>query len=257
MDAKFAYAKAIIKEAGAYIKSRMTEDLTVEEKSDYTDLVTNIDKDTQNFLVSKINQAYPDDAIFGEENNLYHDVKDGEVWVLDPIDGTVNFIAQGRDFAVMIAYYEDGQGKFGLIYDVMEDRLYSGGGEFPVTCNERPLQPYQQKPLKRQLLGANGHMYAENFHGLADFADHLLGVRVLGSAGISMSRVLEGELIGYVSSISPWDYAAASIMGQRLGYITKTVTGEALDYQSRQPVMFIPLAESQVIEQLLADKSTT
>lgn len=253
MDAKFSYAKAIIKEAGAYIRSRMAEDLTVEEKTDYTDLVTNIDKDTQNFLVSKISQVYPDDAIFGEENNLYHDIKDGKVWVLDPIDGTVNFIAQGCDFAVMIAYYEDGQGKFGLIYDVMADRLYSGGGEFPVTCNDRLLPSYQSKPLKRQLLGANGNMYATNYMGVADLASHLLGVRVLGSAGISMSRVLEGKLIGYVSSISPWDYAAASIMGQKLGYITKTLTGEPLDFKSRQPVMFIPQVESQVIEKYLRD----
>lgn len=244
----------LIREAVAYVKKRMTEDLEIEEKSSFNDLVTNIDKDTQDLMVRRIQEAYPDDFILGEENDLYHDVKEGRVWVLDPIDGTVNFIAQGRDFAVMMAYYEEGIGKFGLIYDVSSDLLFCGGGPFQVTCNGQPLPAYQPRPLNRQLLGANGSMYANNYRGLANLASHLLGVRVLGSAGISMSRVLKGQLLGYFSSISPWDYAAASIMGEKLGYQLLTMTGEPLDYKSRQAVMFIPQAESDKIQSYLGSR---
>lgn len=248
---KFEFAQDLIRQAVTYVRNRMTEDLQIEEKTRFDDLVTNIDKDTQDFMVSRIQANYPDDYILGEENDLYHDVKEGHVWVLDPIDGTVNFIVQGRDFAVMIAYYEEGLGKFGLIYDVTGGNLYSGGGQFEVTCNGKPLSSYQNRPLFRQLLGANGRMYADNYLGLADFAQELLGVRVLGSAGISMSRVLEGQLFGYCSSISPWDYAAASIMGEKLGYELLTMTGEPLDYKSRQAVMFIPKAEVARVKKVI------
>ena len=108
-----SFAKEIIKEAGDFIKDSLSKTITVEEKTAFDDLVTNIDKQTQDLLVARIQSAFPTDHIFAEENGLVHDIKDGNVWVLDPIDGTVNFIVQQENFCVMIAYYEEGQGKFG------------------------------------------------------------------------------------------------------------------------------------------------
>ena len=115
MENKLIFAKEIIKEAGAFIKESLSKTITVEEKTAFDDLVTNIDKQTQDLLVARIKSAFPSDNIFAEENGLVHNIKDGNVWVLDPIDGTVNFIVQQDNFCVMIAYYEEGQGKFGLI----------------------------------------------------------------------------------------------------------------------------------------------
>ena len=115
MENKFQFAKNIIREAGDFIKSNMVKDLEIEEKTRFDDLVTNLDKATQELLIAKIKQAYPADHILAEENGVHHSITDGNVWVLDPIDGTVNFVAQGTHFAVMIAYYENGVGQFGLI----------------------------------------------------------------------------------------------------------------------------------------------
>lgn len=80
------------------------------KKNAFDDLVTNLDKATQELLITKIKQAYPNDNIMAEENNIHHPISDGNVWVLDPIDGTVNFVVQGANFAVMIAYYEMAKG---------------------------------------------------------------------------------------------------------------------------------------------------
>lgn len=124
MENKLSFAKEIIKEAGDFIKDSLSKTITVEEKTAFDDLVTNIDKQTQDLLVARIQSAFPTDHIYAEENGLVHDIKDGNVWVLDPIDGTVNFIVQQENFCVMIAYYEEGQGKFGLIYNVMADELF-------------------------------------------------------------------------------------------------------------------------------------
>ena len=205
MENKLVFAKEIIKEAGAFIKKSLSKTITVEEKSAFDDLVTNIDKETQDLLVARIKSAFPTDNILAEENDMVHNIKDGNVWVLDPIDGTVNFIVQQDNFCVMIAYYEKGQGKFGLIYNVMADQLFYGGGQFDVYCNDKLLSP----------------------------------------------KVLSGQILAYFSVIYPWDYAAASIMGKKLDYQLETITGELLDYSSRQAVMLVPKDRLEEIRDIL------
>ncbi|MBM7641841.1 inositol monophosphatase family protein [Streptococcus loxodontisalivarius] len=248
MESKLQFAQALVRQAGSYIRQHMSDDLAIETKSRYDDLVTNLDKDTQNFVVEAIQTAYPDDFLMGEENNLRHPIKDGNVWVIDPIDGTVNFIVQKEDFAIMLAYFEDGVGQFGLIYDVMQDKLYSGGPDLPLMMNDQTLEAFDNRPLTRSLIGSNGSMYAHNVSGISNLINQTLGVRVYGGAGISMAHVLSGRLLAYFSHLYPWDYAAAQIIGSQLGYELLTLDGEQVDYQSRQMVMFIPSAYKQTIQ---------
>lgn len=240
MDNKYQFACQLIREAGQFIRDRLSQDLEIEEKSGFGDLVTNMDKDTQDFLISRIKALYPTDAILAEENGVQHDIKDGQVWVLDPIDGTVNFIVQQDDFSIMMAYLEGGVGQFGLIYQVMADRLYSGGGQFPVLCNDQPLPAYQERSTQQALCACNSQMYAHNTSGVRDLLNTCLGVRMYGGAGVSMAKVLSGQLLAYFSNIQVWDYMAAVIMGESLGYCLLTLDGQEPDYQTRQQVMFIP-----------------
>ncbi|MGT2947814.1 inositol monophosphatase family protein [Streptococcus devriesei] len=251
METKFQFAKELIYEAGRYIRDNMTHDLVIEEKSRFDDLVTDLDKAVQELMVERIHSAYPEDHFFAEEEGLVSDIDDGCVWVLDPIDGTVNFIVQGCDFAVMIAYYENGIGQFGLIYDVMNDVLYSGGGQFEVRANDKPLPSFQDRPFKRSLIGANSAMCAQNIMGVADLGRQTLGIRGIGSAGLSICRILEGRFIAYFSNIAPWDYAAGSIMGEKLGYTILDLYGHKPDYKSRQMVMFIPKAKLKEIQKYI------
>ncbi|MFV8115169.1 inositol monophosphatase family protein [Streptococcus pluranimalium] len=249
MESRYHFAQGVIREAGQFIKNRMEDAFDIEEKTDQTDLVTSLDKECQALMISRIQEQYPEDHFLAEEDDVAHTISDGNVWVLDPIDGTVNFIAQRDHFAVMIAYYEDGIGKFGLILDVMQDILYRGGGEFPVFANEKALLPYEPRPLKRSLVGVNAQMYLENTAHIRDFTNTALGVRIYGGAGISMAQVMSGKLFAYFSNIAPWDYAAAIIMGEALGYQLLTVNGEKPDFTTRQKVMFIPKLETGMIQE--------
>lgn len=251
MKTKFNFAKEIIREAGAFVKSHMIQELDIEEKTRFDDLVTNLDKATQDLVIGKIKQAYPDDHIMAEENGVYHPVSDGHVWVLDPIDGTVNFIVQRDHFAIMLSYYEEGVGQFGLIYDVMGDTLYSGGGQLDVYANDKKLQPYQDVLLNRSLIGCNAMMFADDYHGIKELVQQSLGVRIYGGAGISMAYVLSGQLLAYFSHIQPWDYAAAKVMGEKLGYVLLTIDGKEPDFKTRQKVMFVPKAKLATIQQYL------
>ena len=213
LEKKFNFAKHIVLNAASYIKEHLNDQLQIETKSSPTDLVTQMDKEVQDNLVTWILEAYPADHILAEENGLRHSISDGNVWVIDPIDGTNNFVAQKADFAVVLAYFENGIGQFGVIYDVIGDKLYHGGGQFDVYCNEQKLLPYQDRPLNQFLMASNAGIFERNDWGIADLAKETLGVRVYGSAAISFSKVLSGQLLTYISYIWPWDYAAASIMG--------------------------------------------
>ncbi len=194
METKYAFARQIIKEAGLFIKSKMSEQLDIQVKTQFDDLVTNVDQETQQLLMDRIHQTYPCDAILAEENDVRHPINQGNVWVIDPIDGTVNFIVQGSQFAVMIAYYEQGIGQFGLIYDVMADQLLAGGGDFEVTLNGDKLPAYQEKPLERSLIGCNAGMFARNDRNLAHLIAKTLGVRVYGGSGTGLSQVQSGAV---------------------------------------------------------------
>ena len=106
-----------------------------------------------------------------------------------------------RIFAVMIAYYENGVGQFGLIYDVMNDTLYSGGGQFDVYMNDQKLPPFQDRPLNRFLVGCNANMFANNYHGLRDMIEQNFGSSCLWRCwyqyGSCYGRTIDGLLFIY------------------------------------------------------------
>ncbi|NQN53044.1 inositol monophosphatase family protein [Streptococcus suis] len=239
METKYRLAQSLVLQAGEFLKTHLHDELEIEEKENATDLVTQLDKLTQQFLTNQIKNEYPSDLIFGEEGGDVSSISNGNVWVIDPIDGTSNFIAQKNDFAIMLAYFENGIGQFGLIYDVMQDKLFHGGGKFPVFCNKERLACPSLSSISQTLLGLNAQLYAANKHGLADLANISLGTRSVGSAGIGFSHVLEGRLFAYASYLYPWDYAAASILGQGLDLSLLSLEAENPSFDKREHVILV------------------
>lgn len=201
-------------------------------------MVTNLDREVQEQILTQILSTFPKDHVLAEENDVRHDIKDGNVWVLDPIDGTTNFIVQRDNFAVMLAYYESGIGKIGVILDVMNDNLYWGDG-ISAYKNEAQIH-LTVKPLRQSLIGVNTYMYRTNAGGLLDLSHESLGVRAIGSAGIEYVNILEGKIWGYFSNLSPWDYAAGAVLIAPFGYITQQIDGRPLAFEGRQMMMSVP-----------------
>ena len=251
MKNKLEFAKQIVLEAGDYLRLHLHDDLMISKKTGPTDLVTQMDQQVQKDLVEKITHRYPEDRIFAEENGLRSPISEGSVWVIDPIDGTNNFVTQKEDFAVMVAYFEEGIGQFGLIYDVMRDHLFFGGKDFGVFCNDKELKPFQNRPLGDLLVASNVGMLKSNAWGMADLGAECLGIRVYGSAGISFTKILSGGILGYFSYIWPWDYAAAAIMGECLGYSVLTLEGKEPNYETLEPIMMVPTCKLDEIQPFL------
>lgn len=119
----------LLHQAGEIVKEELAQqDVVVSTKSSRSDLVTNIDKMVQNFLMSSLNVLIPNLKFLAEENGLT-ELSDfsGKVMVIDPIDGTNNMVLQQKDFCILLGLYEEKMGRCGFIYEVMGNHLLWGG----------------------------------------------------------------------------------------------------------------------------------
>ncbi|HFI0273591.1 TPA: inositol monophosphatase family protein [Streptococcus suis] len=251
MDAKYQFALTIVKEAGDFLLEHLDDQLEITAKTNPQDLVTHVDMAIQERLSQAILSHYSNDHILGEEGGDVSSIDTGHVWVIDPIDGTTNFIAQKADFAIMLAYFEEGKGIFAIIYDLMNDEILHGGANYPVKLNDQLLPAPQKKDFAYSLLGLNAKIYAENAYGLRDLAQQTLGTRSVGSAGIGFSQVLKGRLLAYASYIYPWDYAAAAILGQALGFSLLSLENDQPLYQGREYVLLVADANVEEVKRYL------
>lgn len=221
-------------EAADLIKQALANPFKVESKSGPDDLVTEVDKNTEAFFYQKIKETYPDHDFLGEEGTAEKiNSTDGIVWIIDPIDGTMNFVQQKIKFAISIGIFEDGVGKVGVVYDVMADEMFfaiQGEGAF---VNEVELVPGKDRPLNESIIGLNARWLTETHHPHANPLLALVrdsrSVRSYGSAAIELAYVAADRLDAYVSvNLSPWDYAGASILLEEMGYRLSSFTGKNL-----------------------------
>src|SRR5699024_6775211 len=115
----FVHAKKWVLEAGEEMRQSMYGDLSIETKSSPDDLVTSLDKQTERFLVHNIIKSFSIHFKLGEEGYADHiESLEETTWIIDPIDGTMNFVHQKNNFSISVRIYHDGQGEIGLVYDV-------------------------------------------------------------------------------------------------------------------------------------------
>ncbi|RWZ60742.1 inositol monophosphatase family protein [Halobacillus fulvus] len=244
-DEVFEQAKAWILEAGERIREQIDAPRSIETKSNPNDLVTEMDQNTERFFAEKIKAEYPEHFLFGEEGfGDEIEAVDGTIWIVDPIDGTMNFVHQKRNFAISIGIYHDGIGEIGFIYNVMEDILYSAKkGEGAFKNAERLSDLNDTRPLKESILALNTTwMLPENPHvdhkGIESLVKKLRSTRSYGSAALEFAFVAEGILDGYLTmTLMPWDYAAGAILVQEVGGVVTKADQEPLDLLHKTTVL--------------------
>ncbi|MTD38727.1 inositol monophosphatase family protein [Erwinia sp. CPCC 100877] len=221
--------------AAEKIRESLNNEVTISQKSGRTDLVTNIDKETQAFLIDKIREHYPEDRILAEEEGYSElDSLEGRVWIIDPIDGTLNFVMERENFCIMLGFYENGVGQLGFIYDVMQDELFWGGKGLGVYMNKKALRQPKNLELAEGLLGMNAYMYGKDINSAWKIGHESMGVRVSGCAGLEMIAMLKGNHIGYLSNLSPWDYAPGLVLLEEFGFKYAGINGDALRFSGRE-----------------------
>ncbi|RKQ37355.1 inositol monophosphatase family protein [Oceanobacillus halophilus] len=249
-------ARKWVEEAGEHIRRKINSPLVIDTKSNRNDLVTTMDRETESFFVTKIKETYPEHSIIGEEG--YGDKLDnlnGVVWIIDPIDGTMNFVHQKRNFAISVGIYFDGVGEIGLIYDVMEDNLYHAKRNDGAFKNNEKLSPLNNNVvLEDAIIGMNHFWLCDNHFveekTMQQFVRTIRGARTYGSAALEFAFLAEGIMDGYLAmSLSPWDIAAGIVIVNEVGGVTTNIEGENLDMLEKNPVLTCNLClQEKIIE---------
>lgn len=222
-----------ILQAGEMIREKIDAPLAVDTKSTPKDLVTEMDWEVEVFFAKKIKQFYPGHEMLGEEG--YGDrLTDtaGVLWIIDPIDGTMNFVNQKKNFAISVGIYEDGTGEIGMVYDVMNNQLYSASrGNGAYRNNQRLEQLDTQKKLHSSIICLNHHWLIPNKLIDEKYLHKLIkdvrGTRSYGSAALEFMHVAEGSSDAYISmGLAPWDFAAGRIILHEVGGLMSDIVGQ-------------------------------
>jgi len=242
----------ISKEAGSIIREGFGKKNVIEFKTDEGNLVTEIDKRSENTIINFIEKNYPKDSILAEEGNNKNGSSD-ILWVVDPLDGTTNFTHGLPIFGVSIGVTKKNEIIAGVVYDVMNDVVYSaekGSGAF---ANDKQIRVSSNDKLGRSLL-ATGFAYnvKENpqhtFEKFAAVTKSARAVRRLGSAALDICHVAKGIYDGFWEiNLSPWDVCAGMIISEEAGGSVTDFSGNEIDIYSKQ----ILVSNGKVTDRLL------
>lgn len=229
LDVAIAAADAVVPVLAA---DDARDDLGIDTKSSATDMVTAMDRWTEAAIVDTIRRARPTDGFIGEEG-ADEPGTSGVVWVIDPIDGTTNFIRDLPGFSVSIAARVDGVDSVALVHDPVRDERFTaiiGHGAF---CNGKPLSVSQPADLSRSVI-ATGFNYqppvrAEQAETLGEILPLVADIRRFGGAAIDCCYVAAGRLDAYYEvGVQEWDIAAGRLLVHEAG-------GHSADFRPDRP----------------------
>jgi len=228
----------LLEQVGESLRNDSIKKKSIDTKKNRNDLVTNFDKKTEKFINSEIKKSYPEATIVSEEG--YGDlVKDmsGLVFFVDPIDGTMNFVKRGDDFASMIGAYIDGEPLVGAIIDVMDNEIYHGGKELGVYINNKKIDNPKNLSLVEGLIDISAPMALANRFNVQDVVKKSSGLRVFGSAGIIFGHLLTGKEVMYMSYLAPWDLAAGRVLCEAAGMSVVSIDDAPINMLESQVVI--------------------
>lgn len=246
-----------LQEAAKDIKEALKSDLKVETKSRKNDLVTYMDRKIEKEFVNKIRQHFPGDKIVSEEGfgddfdtiNMEEDT----VWFLDPIDGTLNFVLQNENFAIMLAVYEKNTGQQAYILDVMKNKLYWSLKGHGVYCNDKLLSRMKDVALTEGLFGSNSmYISDKQIQFNAEITKKAMGVRTIGSAALEIVELIKGSTVAYLSyGLKAWDLAAGFMMIQENGGTVTRLDSSAINLFEPAPTIMATPSVAKEIKSLL------
>ncbi len=233
-DYKNIVSEAVIaaRETGAFIlKESEGFDISRTEVKGLHDLVSYVDKGAEEMLVKKLGIILPEAGFLAEEGTSS---KKGTkyCWVIDPLDGTTNFVHSLHPYAISIGLLEDDEPVAGVVYEGKGDEIFTAWKNGGAWLNEKPIHVSGTKKLSESLV-ATGFPYSD-FGRLDDFMECLSyfcktthGIRRLGSAAIDMAYVACGRFeTFYEYGLHPWDIAAATIIVREAGGQVSDFSGD-------------------------------
>jgi myo-inositol-1(or 4)-monophosphatase len=229
----------IAKEAGEIIRDGFGKSFSIEYKTNSSNLVTEIDKKSELAIINFIHKNFPSHTVLAEESGK-HFFGSEYLWVIDPLDGTTNFAHGLPIFSVSIGVQKNNETIAGVVYDVMNDKMYSaekGGGAFG---DKTRLHVNNNDKMEESVL-VTGFPYdiKENpSHAIEIFSSFLTkarAIRRLGSAAIDFCYVAAGVFDGFWEvHLQPWDVCAGKLLVEEAGGLVTNFKNEKIDIYSKQ-----------------------
>lgn len=223
------YIERLARQAGQILRAGYQQEHQVDYKG-VIDLVTEIDRKSEDYLLGEIRKDYPDHNILAEESGGTRG--DGQQWYIDPLDGTVNYAHNIPIFSVSIAYASNGTLSLGAVYDPLRDEMYTAERGAGAYLNGRPLHVSSASDLQKSLL-VTGFPYdiqnpkVNNLNNFVYFSQRTQGVRRFGSAALDLCYVAAGRFDGFWEmALKPWDVAAGGLICEEAGARVTNVHGE-------------------------------
>lgn len=226
-------AVSVAREAAELVRRRRAELIddnlltsTAHTKTSAVDPVTQVDEESEKFITSRLSQLRPDDGVMGEEGAAV-ETSSGIRWIVDPIDGTVNFLYGIPQYAVSIAAARGEELLAGAVINVATGRIYrasaGGGAEVSHDGGEwNPVNASRETQLATTLV-ATGFSYTSGWRAqqaaiLQRIIDQVRDIRRMGSAALDLCAVAEGRIDAYYEHAThPWDYAAGALIAAEAG----------------------------------------
>ena len=232
----------LVRECGQLVKDADRRNLHVDSKAGHANFVTDYDKKVQDRLKSGLLKIMPDAHFMGEEGTTQEFSPKGKFFIVDPIDGTTNFIKDFRASSISVALVVDGAAELGAIYNPYLDEMFTamrGQGAF---CNGKRIH-VSSEPLENGLVIFGTSPYNEelserSFKLAYSYFRKAIDVRRTGSAALDMCSVAAGRAeLFFELSLSPWDYAAGALIVEEAGGIVTDIDGNALVYDRKSSIL--------------------
>jgi myo-inositol-1(or 4)-monophosphatase len=214
-------ASDLARDAGRIHAEGLQRALRLETKSSPTDLVSQVDREAERLIVERLSAIRPDDAVLGEEGALGQGTS-GVRWIIDPLDGTTNYVYGYPAYAVSIAVEVERRPQIGVVFDSSASRMYRAIAGWGATCDDRIIRVREQADLATALV-ATGFSYEAAQRELqgaavAQVLGRVRDIRRGGTAALDLCHVAAGHVDAYWElDLSPWDYAAGAVIAQEAG----------------------------------------
>lgn len=205
-------AGMLAREAGALVREAAKVERPATHKG-RTDLVTQTDHASEALIIDRISEAFPSHDILSEETRPDTNWEHGYVWVIDPVDGTRNFVSGIPLYCVNVALFLDGAPVLGATYDVSRDVVVSGGPGLGVHANEEPVRASRATDLASSVITADLGYYDQRATMMLETVQAMLSgiqaVRIIGSAALGLAWAASGSSdLNMHSLVFPWDIGA-------------------------------------------------
>ncbi|MCH9621473.1 MAG: 3'(2'),5'-bisphosphate nucleotidase CysQ [Chlamydiia bacterium] len=221
---------SIALEVGEMLAKEFNRNITFEEKTSPHDVVTKFDKESEEIIYKKLKALYPNFGFLGEEKG-YRDYIEGEpYWIIDPIDGTLNFANNIPAFAVSIALVYHNKSQLGVCYIPMTKELFTAYKDGGALLNGNKIQPSETKNLDHAIFALPPDQITFK---RPDFV-----VRRQGASVMDICYVAKGAIDGFYDPLlNPWDFAAASLIAEEAGAESFSLKTKSLETNKKSDIL--------------------